>query len=326
MATLPPQDNYIDAHKNIYSPPFFLFNGHLETIYPALFRKVEAPIFSETRILTPDDDSLEVYIRDQKSNRAVIISHGLEGNAHRPYINGMANACFRQGYDVITWNFRGCGSEINKQLRFYHSGATEDLEVVVRFAFEKGYEEINLIGFSLGGNITLKYLGERKPDDRIKKAVTFSVPMDLHTSCQKISSPSNFIYSRRFLKSLKHKVIRKSKLFSELDITGIEKINSLMLFDDRYTAPLHGFKNAQHYYQECSSVRFVDAISIPTLIINAKNDPFLSPECYPEKLLKNHPYVRFESPAKGGHVGFSGFNKNGLYWSEQRATNFLSDD
>lgn len=312
--------------ENAYTPHLLLFNGHLETIYPALFRKVQALSYVQNSIPTPDNDFLETYTLQQKSDRVVIISHGLEGNAHRPYITGMVNACFQQGYDVVTWNFRGCGATINKQLRFYHSGATDDLEVIIQFALGKGYKEINLIGFSLGGNITLKYLGERKPDDRVKKAVAFSVPMDLLMSCQKISSPQNFIYSRRFLKSLKDKVIRKSKLFNELDITGIEKIGSLISFDDRYTAPLHGFKNAQHYYHECSSVRFVDAISIPTLIINAKNDPFLSPECYPEKLLKNHPYVQFESPAKGGHVGFSEFNKNGLYWSEQRATNFLMHD
>jgi predicted alpha/beta-fold hydrolase len=211
---------------------------------------------------------------------------------------------------------------MNRQLRFYHSGATDDLDVVVHYALTKGYKEINLVGFSLGGNLTLKYLGERKVIPAIKGVVAFSVPMDLYRSCLKIAERSNFIYSRRFLKSLKEKIVRKSHLMKGLDINGIEKIKNLYEFDDQYTAPLHGFQNAMHYYESCSSIRFVDNISIPTLIISAKNDPFLSPECYPD--LSGHSHAVFESPTRGGHVGFSQFSKNGLYWSEERAVKFLS--
>jgi predicted alpha/beta-fold hydrolase len=146
--------------------------------------------------------------------------------------------------------------------------------------------------------------------------------MDLYRSCLKIAAPSNFIYSRRFLKSLKEKIVIKSQLMKGLEISGIEKIKNLYEFDDQYTAPLHGFQNAMHYYESCSSIRFVNSISTPTLIISAKNDPFLSPECYPD--LSGHPHVVFESPTRGGHVGFSQFSKNGLYWSEERAVKFLS--
>lgn len=253
----------------------------------------------------------------------MIISHGLEGNTSRAYIKGMALAFYHQRFDVLTWNFRGCSGEVNKQLRFYHSGATDDLDCVVHHAIRKGYKEICLIGFSLGGNMTLKYLGEKDAVPEIKKATVFSVPMDLHSSCKKISKPSNWIYSNRFLNSLKTKVVAKSGMRKELDVTDIHRIKTLIDFDDRYTAPLHGFLNAVDYYDRCSSIHFVESIKIPTLIVNAKNDPFLSDTCYPNQQLKGHSYVRFEDPGFGGHVGFAQFSKNGLYWSEERALSFM---
>jgi predicted alpha/beta-fold hydrolase len=213
---------------------------------------------------------------------------------------------------------------MNTKLRFYHSGATEDLHAVVEHAQRNGYTEIVLIGFSLGGNLTLKYLGERNARSEIKGAVAFSTPLDLYTSCVKISKPANLIYSHRFLKSLKSKIIQKSKVMSGLDLNGIEKIKTLMSFDDRYTAPLHGFNSAIDYYNKCSSIHFIENINIPTLIVNAQNDPFLSELCYPLTKLRNHPCVKLENPRFGGHVGFAQFTKNGLYWSEERALSFLT--
>lgn len=308
-----------------YSPPRFLFNGHIQTIYPSLFRKVNEPVHVAERIVTPDEDFLDLFWSNTGSEKLVIISHGLEGNAQRQYITGMANACLSVGYDVIRWNFRGCGPEMNKQLRFYHSGATDDLDTLINHALTKGYKEINLIGFSLGGNMMLKYLGEDRDRPQIlNKAVAISVPMDLFTSCRQISRPSNWIYSNRFIKSLKNKVKQKAQIRTDLDIKGIASIKTLIDFDNRYTAPLHGYKDALDYYSQCSSLRYVENISVKTLIVNAQNDPFLSPECYPHTLLKNHQNVKFESPSKGGHVGFTQFSKNGLYWSEERAIDFLS--
>ena len=255
----------------------------------------------------------------------VIISHGLEGNSGRPYIKGMAKALHDNGFDVLAWNFRGCSDEMNLQLRFYHSGATDDLDTVINHVIQnKGYKKIFLVGFSLGGNLTLKYLGERVAGDAIKKAVVFSVPMDLKTSCEKISSPGNRIYSNRFLKSLKQKIILKSGQQMGLDISKLARIKTLIEFDDCYTAPLHGFKDALDYYTQCSSIHFVGDIKTPTLIINTLNDPFLSPECFPAAALENHPFVKLEILPRGGHVGFTQFNKNGLYWSEQRALKFLA--
>lgn len=308
-----------------YLPPFFLYGPHLETIFPALLRRVPPPPYARERITTPDDDFLDLDWLTKGSERLAILSHGLEGNSTRGYVMGMAKALHDKGFDVIAWNFRGCSGEMNRQLRFYHSGATDDLDTVVQHALNTGrYREIVLIGFSLGGNLTLKYLGERKVSDRIRKAVVFSVPMDLQTSCEKISLPVNRIYSNRFLRSLKRKVRDKARLRPELDTRTLRDIRTLTEFDDCYTAPLHGFKSAVDYYTQCSALRFVQNIKTRTLIVNTRNDPFLSAECFPEALLKAHPWVELEILSRGGHVGFTQFNKNGLYWSEERAAGFVS--
>lgn len=311
-----------------YTPPPLLFNAHLETLYPALIRRVSLQPYHRERIATPDNDFLDLDWLRHDASRLVIISHGLEGNTDRAYIKGMAKACFNQGFDVLTWNYRGCSGEMNKQLRFYHSGATDDLDTVIHHALGSGrYNDINLVGFSLGGNLTLKYLGEeRSRPASISRAVGFSVPLNLHGSCVSISKPSNWIYAQRFLRSLRKKVIEKARNKSELDVRGLTKIKTLMEFDDHFTGPIHGFKNALDYYEQCSSIRFVKNIALPCLIVNAKNDPFLNADCYPEQDLKDHPYVSFESPERGGHVGFTQFNQNGLYWSEQRTIAFLHHD
>jgi predicted alpha/beta-fold hydrolase len=308
-----------------YTRPFFLFNPHFETIYPSLLRKVSLQPYQRDRIRTPDEDFLDLDWLKQKSSRLIIISHGLEGNTQRAYIKGMARAGYQNGYDILTWNYRGCSDEMNKVLRFYHSGATDDLAHVIEHANALGqYAEIFLVGFSLGGNLTLKYLGEdRIRPITLKKAATFSVPIDLRTSCEKISQPSNWIYSQRFLKSLRNKVLVKSKLMTGIDTSLLRSIKTLREFDDYFTGPIHGFKDALDYYHQCSAIRFVKNIQLPALVVNAKNDPFLSPECYPHDILKNHKHVTFESPEHGGHVGFAQFNKNGLYWSEERAIAFF---
>lgn len=304
-----------------YQPPFILFNEHLQTIYPALLRKIDLHHAETKTITTPDDDFLELDLYRQNAQNCVVISHGLEGNSRRAYVLGMARAFYQQGYDVLAWNYRGCGSKMNKKLRFYHSGATDDLGTVIDYA-AKHYTEITLVGFSLGGNLTLKYLGESKVNEHVKKAVALSVPLDLHTSCLEISKRSNFLYARRFLKSLTKKVLAKAATHKELDVQGLDKINSLIEFDDRYTAPLHGFKDAVDYYQKCSSIHFLPRITVPTLLVNAKNDPFLSPQCYPETTPSSS--LTIEYPASGGHVGFALFDKKGLYWSELRALDFVN--
>lgn len=307
-----------------YRAPRFLINGHFETVYPALLRKVAGINYQRERIATPDQDFLDLDWLKHPSKKLVIISHGLEGNSQRAYVKGMARVFFTHGYNVLAWNYRGCSEEMNRLPVFYHSGATEDLDIVVNHAVSLGYDDINLVGFSLGGNLTLKYLGEKGTAirDEIKKAVVFSVPLNLLTSCEKISTAAYGIYSKRFMKSLKAKVMQKASTQPDVKTEGLAHVKSLLEFDDLITAPLHGFDNAVDYYTKCSSIHFLQSIHRPTLVVNALNDPFLSKDCYPDTF-SHHPYLTLEYPERGGHVGFSLFNKNGLYWSELRALHFI---
>ncbi|MCE2732287.1 MAG: YheT family hydrolase [Chryseotalea sp.] len=306
-----------------YKRPLFYFHHHIETIVPALFRNVILPVpYSRERITTPDDDFLDLDWLTQASEELIIISHGLEGSADRPYIKGMARAFYQIGKDVLAWNYRGCSGEMNKQKRFYHSGATDDLDVVVNHAIQKGYKKITLVGFSLGGNLTLKYLGESSRPSEIKKAIVFSVPLHLASSCASLASKSNYLYVLKFLRSLKAKVEEKGKIRNDIDLKPLASIKTLQDFDNEYTSKLHGYKDAIDYYESCSSLYFVKNITIPTWIVNAANDSFLSEACYPIDLLKNHPYVQLIIPKQGGHVGFTQFNAKGLFWSEEKALHF----
>jgi predicted alpha/beta-fold hydrolase len=307
-----------------YHPPLLLFNRHLETIYPALFRRVKIGELQRERIATPDHDFLDIDWLLSSGKKLVIVSHGLEGNSRRAYVLGMMKAFYQQGYSALSWNYRGCGEQMNQQLRFYHSGATDDLESLVAHSIQKGFEEIYVIGFSLGGNLTLKYLGEQGTGipSQVKGGVAFSVPLNLDSSCVQISKSSNFLYSRRFLNSLKKKIVSKSRLMKGLDIEGIERVNNLRDFDDRYTAPLHGFGDANTYYKACSSLYFIDSIAVPTLVVNARNDPFLAADCFPGASKSKH--VHFVYPKHGGHCGFARFGQNGLYWSEATALKFIN--
>lgn len=255
----------------------------------------------------------------------MIVSHGLEGNNKRPYISGMVRIFYENDWNVIAWNYRGCNGKTNKSIKSYHSGFTEDLVEVVQFALSKKIEKICLIGFSLGGNLTLKYLGDPALcHEKVRAAVAISAPVDLHKSCEKISKKSNIIYARRFLRTLKNKVRQKARLFPEINTKKLSKIHDLMSFDNHYTAPIHGFKDAMDYYRSCSSLAVLKDIKVPTLIINALNDPFLPDECYPAQILKDHPWVFLEMPKKGGHVGFRNKDNSRYYWSEQRAFEFIN--
>lgn len=308
-----------------YNRPKWLLNSHFETIYPALFRKVDFENPQKEQIKTSDGDFLELDWYKQKSDKLLIISHGLEGNSERAYMLGMAKAFFQNHFDVLSWNFRGCGEQMNNQVIFYHSGATYDLDEVVQHA-AKDYDEIYLVGFSLGGNLTLKYLGEKKNTiPKIKKAVTISVPLHLGSSSEKISSGGNILYSKRFLKTLKEKVIRKSEAHpGKISLQALSTIKTLADFDDCFTGPLHGFADAQEYYEANSSIFFLEHIKVPTLILNALNDPFLSENCFPKKLADQLDLVYFEYPKYGGHVGFSPAYSNQSFYSEQRAIEFIT--
>jgi predicted alpha/beta-fold hydrolase len=310
-----------------YKAPFYLFNAHLQTIIPGLFRKVDGVKYQRERIVTADNDFLDLDWSCKGNNRIAILSHGLEGDSQRPYIKGMVKELNTHGWDALAWNFRGCGGEINKNLRFYHSGATEDLEEVIAHALQKkSYESIVLIGFSLGGNLTLKYLGERGKALRsqIKRSVVFSVPCDLQSGSTKMAGFGNKVYMSRFLKHLRKKVQAKALLMpGQINDKDYHLIKTFKDFDDKYTAPLHGFKDAVDYWTQCSSKHFLKGIAVPTLIVNAKNDPFLSPECFPFSIVNDLPHVYLEAPEEGGHCGFYSNSLSGKFWSEERAIKFL---
>lgn len=309
-----------------YQPPFFLYNAHLQTIFPSILRKVIGVSYIREKLPTPDEDFLDLDWSKGNGESIVIVSHGLEGSSKRPYVQGMVKIFNDQGWDALAWNFRSCGGEINRQKRFYHSGATDDLDLVVQHVKATGrYKRIVLVGFSLGGNLTLKYLGECGADAQrsIDKAIVFSVPLHLHSSSDKISERSNYIYTRRFLRNLKAKVLAKAALMPEhFELSRLAGVKSMLDFDNAYTAPLHGFDDAASYYEACSSVYFLKDIQVPSLIINAQNDPFLSEQCFPKEEVKANPFITLEIPKEGGHCGFCIFNKQNYYWSELKAMQF----
>ncbi|TVP53205.1 MAG: alpha/beta fold hydrolase [Halomonadaceae bacterium] len=311
-----------------FSPPAWLRNHHLQTVWPTLFRKVDPGTPRQERLITDDGDFLDLDWYRGGHRRLLIISHGLEGNARRPYVLGLARAALAGGFDVLAWNFRSCSGVMNKLPRFYHSGASDDLGRVVNRALDDpaGYDRVQLAGFSMGGNMTLVYLGEQGSalDGRIAGAVTFSVPCDLAGSAARLAEPGNQVYMRRFLKELRVKMAAKKAHFPTLiDTTGMEKMKNFLQFDEQFTAPLHGFAGARDYWERCSSQRFLGDIQTPTLIVNAADDPFLSATCYPYQGVAGNPHLRLEVPRWGGHVGFVSGPRGGHYWSEERAMAFL---
>jgi len=306
-----------------YRPPFWLRGGHLQTIVPSLFRRVKPVTTQRERLELEDGDFLDLAWSGKSSKRLAIFSHGLEGSCDAAYIQGMARALVEHGWDALAWNFRGCGLEPNRLLSFYHSGATEDLDAVIRHALATHpAESIDLIGFSLGGNLTLKYLGEpRERSPKLHRAVAFSVPCDLADSSATLSKPENRIYMARFLRSLRAKLRVKDGIFpGELDLSNLDEVATFAQFDDRFTAPLHGFRDAVDYWTRSSCRQFLPDIRIPTLLVNALNDPFLGGKCYPRAEAQESEWFHLETPAEGGHVSFPAGDQS---WPSRRALGFL---
>ena len=314
--------------KSSYQVPFGYTSGHLQTIYPPLFRKVPRQTKQRERITTPDDDFIDLdWAREQRSDRLAILSHGLEGSSNAAYIQGMARALKHAGWNVLAWNFRSCSGEPNRRLRSYHSGATDDLQSVLQHVEQgKPYNRIALIGFSLGGNLTLKLVGDlaHEIDPRICAAVAFSVPCDLAGSAQRLEHLTNRLYMHRFLKTLSAKVREKVQRFpGQIHDDGLAQMRTFREFDHAYTAPIHGFSSAEDYWRQCSCSTQLHNVAIPTLLINARNDPFLTPSCFPLETARNSQQLYLETPEHGGHVGFVQFRQGSTYWSEQRAVEFL---
>lgn len=292
-----------------YRPPFWLRNGHVNTIIGGRFRKVPAPPYRRERIETPDGDFIDIdWAGGQGQDvgtSVAIVTHGLEGSSDRPYIRGMVQALTGAGWDVAAWNFRGCSGELNRLLRSYHGGDTQDLETVIDHVAGRGYARIALVGFSLGGSLMLKYLGERGDELPVDGAVVISVPCDLIHGMRQLDQNQNRIYAYRFLRSLREKYVQKARLFpDDLDIGAVDRIRTLRDFDDIYTAPVHGFRNAFDYWRRCSSLGYISGIRRPTLILNAADDTFLAGNCYPVDAAAQNPNVHLHVPDYGGHIGF----------------------
>jgi uncharacterized protein len=314
--------------------PFWLPNGHFQSIYPALFRKVSCGGYERERIFTDDGDFIDLDWafsggkKKRTSASLVILSHGLEGSSSSQYIKGMVKVLVARGFDCLSWNFRSCSGELNKTSRFYHSGATDDMHRVVLHCVAYGYSHIQMMGFSLGGNLTLKYLGEQGGEIRpeVTRGVVFSVPMDLKASSVEINRFQNQLYMRRFLKTLMRKVREKSVYFPEaINMKYYGMVHNLYDFDHIYTATIHGFNGADDYYHRCSSMHFVERIAVPTLIINAVNDPMVPHQSLPSQKIDKLEKVWIEITQQGGHCGYrpAHIESDGLYWSEGRALAFL---
>jgi predicted alpha/beta-fold hydrolase len=263
------------------------------------------------------------------SSTCVIIMHGLEGHSQRPYVRGMARACNRAGWDVVAVNMRGCGGEPNLLPKSYHNGSSDDLDEVINHVTTLSYACIKLIGFSLGGNVILKYLGEGgwNYPSTLSSAVAISPPCHLTSCAEKLTATENRIYMRRFLKMLHKKILAKKPLFpDQFNDDNYSSITTFKQFDDRYTAPLHGFSCAEDYWERASSLQFLPFIKLPTLILSSSDDPLLTPQCFPQDIAEKHATLTLEITRYGGHTGFYGQTRDGLYWHEQRAIAFLDQD
>jgi len=318
------------VRPSTYSPPLGFWSGHLQTVYPTVFRRLPVVAKERERIATPDDDFLDLdWARETPSKRLAILTHGLEGSSRSPCILGSAYGLVASGWNVLAWNLRGCSGEPNLKPCSYHSGSIDDLETVLKHAETQGlYECIVLIGYSLGGNITLKFLGDlgHFVDAPVRAAVAISVPCDLAGSVKQLEHFQNRIYMRRLLKTLKAKTREKIERFpGKIADEGLDQIHTLREFDEVYTAPLHGFLNAADYWRQCTCLRRLANINVPTLMINAQDDPFLTTDCYPIDIALKKPNLFLEMPKHGGHMGFVEFSRDNEYWADQRIIQFLDE-
>lgn len=311
-----------------YRPPALFHNPHLNTVFPALFRKVPAVAYQRERWETTDGDFLDLDWSRVGSRRLLIALHGLEGDSSRPYIRGLIRLFNLNGWDGLAFNFRGCSGEPNRLLRSYHMGETSDLGWVIdRLQDQEHYTEIVLAGFSLGGNVVLKYGGEQgaRIPRIIRRLIAFSVPCHISSANLEIDRWYNQLYRRRFLRSLHLKMGQKARIHpGKVDLSPPLPTN-FRTFDNRFTAPLHGFRDAEDYWRQCSSLPFLPKLAVPTLLLSAKDDTFLSEACYPEQLADQHRFLYLEAPRYGGHVGFVSRDPAGFYYSERRALAFAEE-
>jgi uncharacterized protein len=324
--------------KSTFKPAWWLTNCHFQTIYPALFRKAnDPPDYRRERISTPDNDFIDVDFCGNGNAPLVILLHGLTGSSQSSYIKGLQTQLFNLGFRSAALNFRGCSGQPNNRARCYHSGETEDIHFLYRTLRQREPETaIAAAGFSLGGNVLLKWLGEQGQNLDLFAAVAVSVPLVLGVCATKLDNGFARLYRWNLLKELKSYMSVKLKHLedNELleDATKIKElgdlsaINSFWKYDDRVVAKLHGFEDVHDYYKRSSSRQYLKSITVPTLVIQATDDPFMTSEVLPGQD-ESSPFVQLEFTQKGGHVGFisGGFPFKPVYWLEQRIPEFLLD-
>lgn len=312
--------------RSAFRPAWWLPGPHLQTLYPSLFRKRKAPALTRERFELADGDFIDIDWTQQADAMRVLILHGLEGSLESHYTGGLLSALERAGYSAGLMYFRGRSGEPNRLPRSYHSGDTGDLEEIMqRLTRRHGNSKIAVVGYSLGGNVLLKWLGEKGDRAGATTAIAISVPLDLHLAALKLGSGLSRIYQRHLLKKLRRSVTAKAALRTPpFPLDDLHELNTFHKFDNEITAPLHGFRDVDDYYAKSSSKQFLKSIRIPTLLLQAIDDPFLPASALPDSDALS-PSVTLELSAHGGHVGFiSGSNPlQPRYWLEERILQHL---
>jgi uncharacterized protein len=308
-----------------FRPAWWLPGGHVQTIWPALAPRGLGLAVSRRRVELPDGDFIDV---DWVGERGpiVVVLHGLGGDSTSHYVRGMLRAIASRGWRAALMYFRGCGGEPNRLPRSYHAGETGDLDTFIAMLRQREpHTPLAAVGYSLGGNVLLKWLGERGGTAPLSTAVAVSVPFDLADAADRVHQGFSRIYELRMLRSLQQLMRDKAaRLTLPWDDRAIGAIKSLREFDDRITAPLHGFGGADDYYARASCRPYLSAIVTPSLVIHAADDPFMSPTVVPtERELSGA--ITLDLSSHGGHVGFVGGEPWApRYWLETRIPDFLA--
>ncbi len=307
---------------SLYKVKWWLRSMHISTIWASQFRKKPKLVLVRKRVELDDGDFIDIDESRHGNKRAVLLLHGLEGSSKSRYMQNMASTFINDKWDAILMNHRSCSGEDNRLYSCYHSGKSDDLNRILNHINNAyNYESIVTIGFSLGGNVSLKYLGESwlKPDN-LKACISISPPIDLEACGVALNSRKNWVYARTFLSTMRKKLEAKLTKFPDKDSGQLERVKTLYDFDNEYTGPAHNFGDAQGYYDNCSSKPFIKNITLPTLILLAKNDSFMQSSCYPYDIVATLKNVYLETPEYGGHVGFV---QKGTYYQEERALSFV---
>ncbi len=307
------------------------------TVFASLARVFPRPRARRERWELPDGDFLDVdrYLPPGAVRAGappvLVICHGLEGSSRAPYVRGLVAVALSRGLAALALNFRGCSGEPNRLLRAYHSGETGDLALAVdRLAAERSHRPIALAGFSLGGNVVVKYLGERGEGVPavVRAAAAISVPFDLESSARAIDGPGfwNLVYRERFLRRLRAKVAAKAARHpGAIDAAAVARSRSFVEFDALVTAPTFGFRSAEDYWRTCSSARFLPGVRRPLLALSSLDDPIVPAASIPVEAARANPHVTLEVTAAGGHVGFvAGWPFWPSFWAERRAVDFVA--